>query len=71
MLVLRRIDVLLSFSTSLFIVATYNKTNRGNSVRRAMGKEPRGTQKNAKGTGKRKREIERETGTEAAGRAEK
>lgn len=32
--------------------ATYNKTNRGNSTRRAMGKEPGGMQKNAKETGR-------------------
>lgn len=44
LLVLRTADISLSF------VATHNKTNRGNSTRRAMGKEPGGTQKNAKET---------------------
>lgn len=43
-------DIFLSFSLSF--VATYNKTNRGNSTRRAMGKEPGGMQKNAKETGR-------------------
>jgi len=38
---------------SLCFAATYNKTNRGNSARRAMGKEPGGTQKNAKGPRRR------------------
>lgn len=55
--VLRMVDVFLSLSSSLFLVATYNKTNRGNSARRAMGKEPWSTQKNAKGTGKRGRQV--------------
>lgn len=36
-------------SLSLSFAATYNKTNRGNSALRAMGKEPESTQKNAKG----------------------
>lgn len=56
-LVLRTVDVFPSPSASLFLVATYNKTNRGNSARRAMGKEPRSMQKNAKGAGKRGRQA--------------